>query len=64
MKQDDAAKMAAVAVLSGGLTFGGTHLLQEEYDECLLFVEHEARHKEQECAIKLMDCENNLGGNR
>ncbi len=56
MKNDDSAKMAVVAVLSGGLTFGGTHLLEEEYGACMPLIINEAREQQQECAIKLLDC--------
>lgn len=56
MKQDDTTKMAAIAILSGGIGIGGSHLLQEEYSACMPLIEQEAREQQQECAIKLLDC--------
>ena len=55
--EKESIKIIGAVVLSSGITFGGTQLINEEIEMCKPLIQHEARHKDSECAIKLKDCE-------
>ena len=55
------AGLLATNAITNGAQYAG-HSLDDDMNTCRALLQHEARHQQQECAIKLLDCENNLGG--